>query len=197
MAPIYACSVVALTVFFRKWLDIRAARLKDLQWVDPMLLCVRTGDYPKAREVSSTTPHPAARVAQATLQFLQQRPSRAEAEARRVGSLELQKLESQLGLLAFIAQAAPLFGLLGTVLGMVELFVGLQGSGMQDVDVGRLSSGIWKALLTTAAGLTVAVPTLAAHAWLSGRSEHFRLQVSDVVQRILNEVPTPPNDNNA
>ena len=189
MAPIYVCSVIALAVFLRKWLDIRAARLSDLNWVDPMLVHVRAGNYPDASEASSETPHPAGRVAQATLQFLSQRPARAEAEARRVGSLELQKLESQLALLAFIAQAAPLFGLLGTVLGMVELFVGMQGAGMSDVDVGHLSSGIWKALLTTAAGLTVAVPTLAAHAWLSSRSEQFRLQVADVVQRILNEAP--------
>ncbi len=73
---------------------------------------------------------------------------------------EIQRLEKNLALLSFIAQVAPLLGLLGTVLGMVDLFIGLQGSGLSNVDVSALSSGIWKALLTTAAGLMVAVPTL-------------------------------------
>jgi biopolymer transport protein ExbB len=118
------------------------------------------------------------------------RPDRAEAEARRVGSLEIQKAESYLPLLSFIAQAAPLLGLLGTVLGMVDLFLGLQSSGLREVDVSLLSSGIWKALLTTAAGLTVAVPTLAAYSYLAHRADGLRLQVTDLVQQLLTEVAT-------
>ncbi|MEL6184489.1 MAG: MotA/TolQ/ExbB proton channel family protein [Myxococcota bacterium] len=189
MAPIYLCSIVALAVFLKKLLDLRGARLGDLDWVEPMLQKLRAGRLEDAAAAAEDTRNPAGRVARATLGLLGSRPERAEAEARRVGSLELQKLESQLPLLSFIAQVAPLLGLLGTVLGMVELFVGLQGAGLANVDVGRLSSGIWKALLTTAAGLSVAVPVLAAHAWLTQVSERFRLMVGDVVQRILNEAP--------
>lgn len=189
MAPIYLCSFVAVVVFFKKVGDFRAARLRDMAWVDPVLDHARRGDFASARSAAGSARHPAGRVAEATLQLLERRPERAEAEARRVGSLELQKLESHLSVLAFIAQVAPLLGLLGTVLGMVDLFAGLQDSGLGNVDVGRLSSGIWKALLTTAAGLSVAVPVLAAHAWLSSRSDGFRLQVSDLVQRLLNEAP--------
>lgn len=189
MAPIYLCSVVALAVFLKKLFDLWSARLRDLSWVEPMLQKVRAGQLEAALTETEATRNPAARVARATLRQLGSRPQRAEAEARRVGSLELQRLESQLPLLSFIAEVAPLLGLLGTVLGMVELFVGLQGAGLANVDVGQLSSGIWKALLTTAAGLTVAVPALAAHAWLSQVSERFRLMVGDVVQRILNDAP--------
>lgn len=189
MVPIYLCSVIAVAVFLKKWWDIRAARLREMSWVAPMLEHVRAGRFTDARGAAAETPNRAGKVAQATLRIMDIRPTRAEAEARRVGSLELQRLESQLPLLSFIAQVAPLLGLLGTVLGMVELFVGLQGAGLSNVDVGQLSSGIWKALLTTAAGLCVAVPALAAHTWLTSQSETFRLLVSDVVQQILNEAP--------
>ena len=72
------------------------------------------------------------------------------------GSLELQQYERGLSLISFIAQVAPLLGLLGTVFGMVEMFYGLQKAGLANVDAAALSSGIWKALLTTAAGLIVA-----------------------------------------
>jgi len=88
-------------------------------------------------------------------------------------------------LLAFITQVAPLLGLLGTVLGMVKMFFSLQQAGMSNVDVSLLSSGIWQALLTTAAGLMVAAPSLAAHSYLSTRLEHFRFHLKDSVERLL------------
>ncbi len=65
----------------------------------------------------------------------------------------------RLPLLAYIAQVAPLFGLLGTVLGMVDLFSSMQVAG-DAVSTTTLSAGIWKALLTTAAGLMIAIPTI-------------------------------------
>jgi biopolymer transport protein ExbB len=119
----------------------------------------------------------------ATAGALVTNPRRAEAEAARVGALELERLEAHVSLLAFVAQVAPLLGLLGTVLGMVDLFAGIRGSG---VDPALLASGIWKALLTTAGGLLVAIPALAGHTWLSTRIEGFRRRMADASLRILN-----------
>jgi biopolymer transport protein ExbB len=68
--------------------------------------------------------------------------------------------------------------------------MGLQGSGLGQLDPARLSAGIWKALLTTAAGLLVAVPTMAGHAYLTSRTDRLRLQMSDAIQRVLSEAPT-------
>lgn len=190
MWPIYACSVVALAVFVKKLTDLFASRLQDLEWFDRALEQVRSGQDEAASITLAEARHPASRVLRATLEIWRRRPDRAEAEARRVGSLEAQKAESYLPLLSFIAQAAPLLGLLGTVLGMVDLFLGLQASGLREIDVSLLSSGIWKALLTTAAGLTVAVPTLAAYSYLAHRADGLRLQMTDLVQRLLTEVAT-------
>lgn len=194
MAPLVLCSVTALAVFLKKALDLKRARLRELAWLDGVLAAVQAGELGRAHAACGDAAHPAARVAEATLSTLQRRPDRAEAEARRVGGLELQRLETGLGLLAFIAQVAPLLGLLGTVLGMVDMFVGLEGAGLRNVNVSQLSSGIWKALLTTAAGLVVAVPTLAAHAYLASRSDRVRLVLTDTVQRILNSGPAGEAD---
>ncbi len=191
MLPIYFCSIVALAVFIKKLFEIRSADLSNLGWVDKVLSAVRGGDYPTASEACKGPAHPASRVVEAVLKALERRPDRAEAEARRVGSLEIQALEKNLTLLSFIAQVAPLLGLLGTVLGMVDLFIGLQGAGLKDVDVSALSSGIWKALLTTAAGLLVAVPTLAGYSFLASRTDKLRLQLSDVGGRVITESPIP------
>jgi biopolymer transport protein ExbB len=195
MAPIYLCSIVALAIFSRKLLQFRAERLFQTAWLEPILTSVRSARFDEALERTSSIKHPAARVIETMLATLRTRPDRVEAEARRVGSLEVQRLEKQIGALSFIAQAAPLLGLLGTVIGMVELFMSLQSAGLTNVDAALLASGIWKALLTTAAGLVVAVPTLAAYSYLHSRTDAFRLTLRDAIERVLTALPEPdPTD---
>lgn len=191
MAPIYLCSVLALMIFIRKVLDFRAQRLGDLSWFEAVLESIKGEELSDARQRAQEAAHPVGRVVVAMLAVAERRPDRVEAEAQRTGSLELQRLEKHLGALSFIAQAAPLLGLLGTVIGMVELFMSLQGTGAASVDAALLASGIWKALLTTAAGLVVAVPALAAYSYLNSRTDHFRLILRDSVERVLTMLPAP------
>jgi len=101
-----------------------------------------------------------------------------EAEAR------FAKLERGLNSLENIAQLAPLLGLFGTVLGMIEAFQALQEAGSQ-VDPSILAGGIWVALMTTAAGLAVAMPTSILHSWLDGRMEAERGIADGAIQTAL------------
>jgi len=106
--------------------------------------------------------HPVSAVALCILNELRQLksdPSLGEKEAIRVGNKKLSKMESGFWLLELIATISPLLGLFGTVLGMVDAFYMLQESG-SNADPSTLSGGIWQALLTTAAGLFVAIPAL-------------------------------------
>lgn len=185
MFPLYLCSLVALAVFARKLLELRRARLSDLAWFERVLEYAKDGDFGAASAACVVSSHPGTRVVAAAARGLLVDAEVAQGEAKRVGSLEIQHAERGVGLLSFIGQAAPLLGLLGTVLGMVELFMSLQGTGLSGVDVGLLSSGIWKALLTTAAGLCIAVPVLAARSYLESRADRLRLQLSDLVQQLL------------
>ncbi|PRY92879.1 outer membrane transport energization protein ExbB [Hasllibacter halocynthiae] len=91
-------------------------------------------------------------------------PARLEAEAE----ASTGRLEGGFRLLDAIAQVAPLLGLFGTVLGMIDAFRALQAAGA-DVDPSALAGGIWVALLTTAAGLAVAMPATVLLTWLEGR----------------------------
>lgn len=190
MVPLYACSIVALAVFLRKLLEYRAVHLSDLSWYDGVLKLIRSGDFDAVSGACNHHVHPAARVACAVAQALKDRPDLAESEARRIASLELQKLEKNLSLLSFIAQIAPLLGLLGTVFGMISMFIGLQESGNASINLSELSSGIWEALVTTAAGLTIAVPALAAYSYLTSRLDDVRLQMSNIIQSMLYAAPT-------
>ncbi|MCV6592855.1 MAG: MotA/TolQ/ExbB proton channel family protein [Silicimonas sp.] len=91
----------------------------------------------------------------------------SEAESR------FARLERGLRTLENIAQLAPLLGLFGTVLGMIEAFQALQSAGSQ-VDPSILAGGIWVALMTTAAGLAVAMPTSLIHSWFEARMDGER-----------------------
>lgn len=102
----------------------------------------------------------------------------AEAEAR------FARLETGFRYLDSVAQLAPLLGLFGTVLGMIEAFQALQGAGSQ-VDPSILAGGIWVALLTTAVGLVVAMPTSVVLSWFEARMDADRVIASQAIQTIL------------
>jgi biopolymer transport protein ExbB len=105
--------------------------------------------------------------------------ARIDAEAETA----LARLEGGFRLLDAIAQTAPLLGLFGTVLGMIEAFQALQGGGAV-VDPSLLAGGIWVALLTTAVGLAVAMPTSLALTWFESRVARERLWLDGALARL-------------
>ncbi len=94
------------------------------------------------------------------------------------------RLESGFRLLESVAQLAPLLGLFGTVLGMISAFQALQEAGAQ-VDPSILAGGIWVALLTTAVGLAVAMPTSVVLSWLEARMDGDRVLAQSALRTIL------------
>ncbi len=102
----------------------------------------------------------------------------AEAETR------FARLETGFRFLDSVAQLAPLLGLFGTVLGMIEAFQSLQDAGAQ-VDPSILAGGIWVALLTTAVGLAVAMPTALVLSWFEGRMDAERVTAERAISTIL------------
>lgn len=94
------------------------------------------------------------------------------------------KLERGLRSIENVAQLAPLLGLFGTVLGMIQAFQALQDAGSQ-VDPSILAGGIWVALMTTAAGLAVAMPASLVHSWLEARMDAERGIADHAIQTVL------------
>ncbi len=105
---------------------------------------------------------------------------RLEAEAE----VRFARLEGGFRLLDSVAQLAPLLGLFGTVLGMIDAFQSLQEAGAQ-VDPSLLAGGIWVALLTTAAGLAVAMPTAMVLSWFEGRMDAERVTAERAIAAVL------------
>lgn len=138
------------------------------------------GDRAGARlALSGSTSYLAPVVEMALLSGTQDR-SRLEAEAE----TSFAKLERGMRLLDSVAQISPLLGLFGTVLGMIEAFKSMQVAGAQ-VDPSLLAGGIWVALLTTAVGLAVAMPTSVVHAWFESRMDKERVIADRAIATIL------------
>ncbi|WP_291729166.1 MotA/TolQ/ExbB proton channel family protein [Leisingera sp. F5] len=109
---------------------------------------------------------------------------RAREETARVAKLHLASAATGLGALELIATIAPLLGLLGTVLGMIAAFQALQAAGSK-ADPALLAGGIWEALLTTAAGMAVAIPASAALTWFEAVITRIRRDIEDSAARIF------------
>jgi biopolymer transport protein ExbB len=105
------------------------------------------------------------------------------------GLLEVPRLENKLNVLATIAQIAPLMGLLGTVLGFIDVFASIQDQGFQ-VQTSVLARGVWKSLYCTAVGLAVAIPSYAGYNYLVSRVNSIVLDMEKASNEILNIVGT-------
>lgn len=113
-----------------------------------------------------------------------------EEHAQLAGEEALFGLSRRLDFLATAATAAPLMGLLGTVMGMISAFSRLASSG--NVDITMLAGGIWQALLTTAAGLGIAIPSLLAHRWFRRQHEKTAFAMQRTAALLLdNTMPGP------
>ncbi len=108
----------------------------------------------------------------------------AREETLRIGKRALMQARRGLRALELIATIAPLIGLLGTVLGMIEAFQALQAAGNR-ADPAALAGGIWQALLTTAAGMAVAIPAAMALSWFESICDRVQGDMEDLATRVF------------
>ncbi|WP_349369055.1 MotA/TolQ/ExbB proton channel family protein [Salinarimonas sp.] len=186
VAVLLALSVVALAIVLVKLMQFRALGLGDRTAAREGLALWRAGREAQALERLRGARNP---VAQALIRAIRgQRRGLPEAKVReevvRYGRDVLAALRSWFRPLEVIASLAPLLGLFGTVLGMIEAFRQLEAAGNQ-VDPAILSGGIWEALLTTAVGLAVAMPVVVVLNWLERKVDRLALEMDSVVTRVF------------
>jgi len=191
MYVLAALSVCALTVILVKLFQIAALGLWSRGPVDRALALWHAGREEAGLDALDGARHPVARVLHIALRGHERAEARHREEVERVAGLHLDSLASGLRLLGVIATLSPLLGLLGTVIGMIEAFQALEAAGNK-VDPSILSGGIWVALLTTAAGLVVAIPAAAAHQWLEGLVERTGRAMEDAATQVFTHRPAEP-----
>lgn len=193
MWPLLICSVlsVAITIERLCYFAVKSTRYTRFQGHLEKLM--RAKDIQAADSFVSFHRSPLARVAKTYLSHISHPSSLRQEAASREASLQLTHLERRLGWLSIIGTLAPMIGLLGTVIGLVEAFQQIELAGGQ-VQPSDLAAGIWKALLTTVFGLVVALPTLAIFHLFDSRVGSLALQMQWLVAHLNEWTSTASND---
>ena len=187
MYPLTLCSMVALGVIFAKFWTLHVAHRGTDLVLEEVEAVANTGDVSAAIEICRDTPGPAGAILLAGLRRIQTRrlvAGELESAVATTGTIELGFLERGLVILATIANVAPLMGFLGTVVGMVLAFAAIELAG--DVDPTLVAGGIKVALLTTAAGLLIAVPVNISYNFFVTRIDKLIVDMEQGTQKILN-----------
>jgi biopolymer transport protein ExbB len=165
MWAIIVCSVIAMTLFLQRWFHLHRAQIKSGDFLKGIFNNLQRGNMVEAVSICEETPGPVAQMVRSAILEYKQGPARVHQVMQEVGLSEIARLERHLGLLLTLAQLAPMLGLLGTVLGMMQILFTIEEKAPL-VLAGDLGGGMWQALLTTAAGLVVAILTYAGYNFL-------------------------------
>jgi biopolymer transport protein ExbB len=161
-------SVVGLVVFVERTLFLHRGQIRSTAFVTGIKNILAKRRLMEAVTVCEETPGPVAAVVKAALLHHEADESKLRLAVQEAALVELPILERRLGVMAAVAQVAPLLGLLGTVTGMMRTFHDFTQGGNYAVPT-ALAGGMWQALISCAAGLAVAIPAHLAHHFLRGR----------------------------
>jgi biopolymer transport protein ExbB len=168
MIVLLLCSIVALGVFFERWFYYKRSHMNVSEFLAGVLALVRRQSYAEAISRCEEGHGPIVSVVRTAIYKRHLPPAELREVVREIAQLEIPNLEANISLLATMGYVAPLLGLFGTVLGMIGAFEQINRTN-GTASVGDLSQGIYLALITSAAGLAVAIPCYLAHNFLVAR----------------------------
>lgn len=194
MIPIILCSIAAVTLFIERLYALRNKHTLPEGISQKIQKALQDKNFDDALKICQENPSAIAQIATQAIELRDSsRESMQEAmqdEAKR----QVAKLERTIPAIGAIAAISPLLGLLGTVTGMIQVFGRVAQEfdrGMQ-ANPGLLANGIWEALITTAAGLSVAIPTFLLHHFLTTKVDKIILRLEEEATLILNTITPPP-----
>ena len=184
---ILLAGAVAIVVFIERFLHCHRAQINSIEFLNGVRNVLRRANVVEAISICDATPGPVARLVKTAILNRDHGRDRIRESLEEAGLAEVPRLEEKLSLLATIAQLSPLFGLLGTVIGLMEMFNGITDKGLT-AHVGDLSGGIAKALICAAAGIAVAIPAHAGYNYLVSRVNSIVLDMERAATEIVNIV---------
>ncbi len=181
---ILASSVAVVFLFLGKLLELHRAQIKSADFLKGIYNILNRRNIVEAVSICEDTPGPVAVIVRAAILHHDESKENIQHAIEEAGLAEVPRLERKLPLLATLAQLTPLMGLLGTVLGMMQVFVIMQAKAPL-VHSGDLAAGMWQALICTAAGIAVAIVAYAGYNFLVTRVESLLLDMEKASIEIL------------
>lgn len=184
---ILLASAVAIVVFIERFLHCHRAQINSTEFLNGVRNVLRRNNVVEAISICDATPGPVARLVKTAILTRDHGRERIREAIEEAGLVEVPRLEEKLNLLATIAQLTPLMGLFGTVLGLMQIFSKVQDYGL-GAHISMLSTGVWTALIYSAAGLAVSIPVHAGYNYLVSRVNSIVLDMERAATEIVNIV---------
>jgi len=177
MIPIIALSVIALAIILERFWTLWKIRINFQQFSQEIFLYLERGLFQKALERCEKVRHPIADVFKLGILNRAQKREELEAMMEREGDEQIQYLERYLGALLIIIGVEPMLGFLGTIVGLIRAFMAWEQLG-PNITVSALAAGIYQAMVTTAAGLSVAIPAYILYHLIVGKIKSHAQEMS-------------------
>jgi biopolymer transport protein ExbB len=188
MWPIVLCSIFALSIILEKFWYLHKIKIDTQKFLSDILDNIKRHQTKEALEICDKTMSPISHILKAGILKYDRTRDQIKESIEDASLYEIPRLEKNLSALATIAHVSPLLGLLGTVTGLVRCFQAIQAKaiGLRPISPGDLSVGIWEALLTTVAGLLVAIPAFVVYNYLVSRINNFILEMEKASTELVN-----------
>lgn len=167
MIPLALLLVIAVFFFFERYIAIRKASQIDTNFMNIVRDNIFTGNVTAARALARNTQNPVARMIDKGLQRIGKPIDAIEKSMENVGKLEIYKMERNLSVLSLIYGIAPMFGFLGTIIGMLQLFYNINSSG--EFTPAQIAGGIYTKMITSASGLIIGLLAYVGHNFLNAQ----------------------------
>ncbi len=184
---------VATAVFVERLLHYHREQIHALEFLNGVRNVLKRDNVVEAISICDATPGPVPRLVKTAILHRDRGREGVRDAIEQAGLVEVPRLEQKLSLLATIAQIAPIIGLLGTVVGLIQVFSAMQQDGLA-APAGLLAAGVWKALVCTGGGLALAIPCYAGYNYLVTRVNAIVLDMEKSSTELLSMLSeTPPN----
>jgi biopolymer transport protein ExbB len=174
---IIGCSIASFTIFVERLMHLRRSEVDTNQFIIRMRKSIKEGNLVDAVHICEETGGTIAAIIKAGVMKHNRPKEQIESAMEIAGLIEIARLEKNAKILSIVAHIAPLIGLLGTVLGFIQAFAEMRLSGLVDISATRIGEAMEYALVTTAAGLVVAIPSVLAYNYIVSRIEGFVLEI--------------------
>ncbi len=195
MWPILLCSALALAIIIERFWSLRRSKVLPLDLGDEVRQWAASGRLDPKHIESLRSNSPLGAILAAALEVRQRPREQIKERVEDVGRHQLHGMERFLNTLGTISGISPLLGLLGTVFGMIEMFLGMLTHGVGDAN--QLAGGIGEALITTAAGLCVAIPAFMFYRYFRGRIAEYVVEMEQQVIALIDTLENVPQPGSA
>ncbi len=179
MAPIILGSVVGFAIVVEKFMELKSLKTDSYSFIQEVFHCLKANRVQMALDLcEENSKYPIAAVFKVGIERRYMAPQRLEKIMEQVGNNQIQKIERYLGALASIISIEPLLGFLGTITGLIQAFMTWERAGA-NITVSALAAGIYQAMITTAAGLSIAIPLFLCYNYFISRIKYMSNELTN------------------